>query len=744
MSQLPKPSPAPWLLVEKRFVPGHLAHYESVFALANGYAGVRASLPTNLSLGDPGFFVAGVFDRLGAEVLEHEIVNLPGWLGLGLNVNGFEIDLRKGRLLAYRRVLDLRQGILFTHLVWRDAGQQTTRLDLAQLLHLEDKHVGLLWGTLTPLDYSAQVQFRGTLDGWSVKYGSPSGAPRLGELATADLGPAGGIALQCRTRLTGIQVALAARLQAAGATARHVRLSDDRAAEVVSARVEKGQPLAFEKRVAIFTSRDGADPAAAAQAELARLAAEPLAALVARHTRAWGRVWDAADIRIDGDPRAQKALRFNIFHLASLANAADDRVSLGAKGLHGTGYQGLVFWDTEIFLLPFYIHTDPAAARALLRYRHHFLDDARANACALGRPGAFYPWNSSLSGRQNHWKGWQEHVGSDVAYGIDWYVQASGDGAFFQECGVEVLLETARYWQARVELDPARQQYVIRGLMGPDELHGGIDNNTFTNQLVKWHLARAVAAVRELEAAGRWAPLAQRLGIAAADVAAWDDISRRMFLRFNPELNIHEQFDGYMNLAEKAINRRLSRMQYTGPVQHSFKPTKVAQQADTVLMYYMFPHAFDRAVRRAGYLYYDPRCSHTSSLSRCIFAAVAAQAGLLQEAYRQFMLSAENDIAPGCEMESESGIHAACMGGTWLAAVTGFGGVWPHAGRLDLNPVLAPKWKALAFKVKWHGATLAVEVTRRALRLRASGGRVPVRVGERDLTVGARTVTLSR
>lgn len=741
MPALPKPSPAEWLLSEDGFMPGHLPHYESVFALANGYAGVRASLDTNPTLGDPGFFIAGVFDQVHGHV--HEIVNLPCWLGLGLNVNGFNVDLRKGRLLAYRRCLDLRQGILFTHLVWRDAGMQTTRLDLARLLHQEDKHLGLVWGTLTPLDYSANVQISSSLDGWAPKYGSPSGVPRLADLAASDLGEAG-VALDCRTARTGIRVSLAARVAIPGTGGRRVRLSDDQAAETVGASVQQGKPLHFEKRVAFFTSRDTADPAAAARAELARAAARPLAELVRGHTRAWARVWADADIRIGGDARAQKALRANIFHLASLANPADSRTSLGAKGLHGNGYQGLVFWDTEIFLLPFYIHTNPAAARALLEYRYHFLDDARANAQALGRRGAFYPWNSSLTGRGDHWQGWQEHVGSDVAYGVDWYVAATGDQEFYRCCGAELILETARYWQDRVEFDAARGQYVIRGIMGPDEIHGGIDNNAYTNHLVAWHLRRALQAVADMRAAGAWDALRQRLGLTDEDLAKWDDISRRMYLRFVPDLNIHEQFEGHLRLPEKAINRRLSRMQYTGPVQHSFKPTQVAQQADTVLMYYMFPHAFPVDVRRAGYRYYDPRCSHTSSLSRCIFAGVAARTGLLGEAYRQFMLSAENDIAPGHEMESESGIHAACMGGTWLAAATGFGGVWPGANRLELDPVLPKGWTSLAFSVKWHGATLAVEVTPQALRLRAAGGRVPVRTGGRDLTVGARVVTLQR
>jgi kojibiose phosphorylase len=719
-------------MTEDGFRPGHLAHYESIFALANGYMGVRASLETNPILGDAGFYVAGVYDQV--HDFNHEIVNLPCWLGLGINVDGFPVDLRKGVMLEYRRTLDMKQGILFTQIVWRDAGMHTTRFELARLVHQADKHVALQWGTIIPLDYSAKVGFTSSIDAWAVKYASPSGGVRLQDAVPRDLG-ADGVALAVSTRASGIRVAIATRVSAAGMDGRTVWLADDRVTEAVSVPVKQGEPLAFEKRVAVFTSRDGAEPEALAHQALKELSPRPLAAVVESHTAAWAAIWRNADVRIDGDDRAQKALRFNIFHLASLVNPADDRVSLAAKGLHGNGYNGLVFWDTEIYMLPFYTHTHPAAARALLEYRHHFLDDARKNAEALNRKGAYYPWNSSITGRERPWPGWQEHVGSDIAYGIDWYARATGDDEFHLGAGAEIVLETARYWQSRVEHDDEKG-YVITGLMGPDEIHGGIRNNSYTNYLVKWHLQRAVEMVEELRTAGRWDAVATRLGLAANDVAEWRRISDHMYLRFNPELNLHEQFEGYMDLKEKAIDRSLSRMQYTGPVQHSFRPTKVAQQADTVLMYWMFAEQFAVDVRRAGYDYYEPRCSHTSSLSRCIFAAVAAQTGLVEEAYRHFMLSAESDFVAGTEMESESGIHAACMGGTWLAAVTGFGGAWMRGDVLEFQPHLPPHWTRMAFALAWRGVTVEVEITQETLRLRTRSGTTTVRVGGQSHAIG--------
>lgn len=732
MSQYPAPSTADWCLTEEGFRAVHLPHYESVFALANGYMGVRASLETNPLLGDPGFYVAGVFDHIHGHV--HEIVNLPSWIGIGMNVDGFPVDLRKGTLLEYRRTLDMKQGILFTHIVWRDAANHTTRFALAMLVHQTERHLALQWGTVTALDYDATVCFSGSIDAWAVKYSSPSGAARLTDFSTRDLGD-DGVLLACATRQTGLGVALAARLTLEGQVKRQARPAEDRIAEQVEARVQRGQSLSFAKHVVVCTSREEADPASRAEAILREMSARPLDELLRRHTAAWAARWADADIRIDGDPRAQTALRFNIFHLASLAAPWDERVSLGAKGLHGNGYSGVYFWDTEIYMLPFYTHTCPAAARALLMYRSHLLEDARLNARDRNFAGAFYPWNSSLHGRGPHWKNWQEHVGSDIAYGIDWYARATGDTEFLHGPGAEIIFETARYWQSRVEPHPERG-FVLTGLMGPDEIHGNIANNAFTNYLVKWHLGRAAALAEELQATGQWEALAGRLDLQEADLAAWRDISERLYFPFDAERHLHEQFEGYFQLPEKEIDRSLSRLQYTGPVQHSFKPTKVAQQADTVLMYWMFQESFSEEVRQAGYAYYDPRCSHTSSLSRCIFSAVAAQTGLVDEAYRQFLLSAEADIAPGLEMESESGIHAACMGGTWLAAVTGFAGVSVRGDILSLQPQLPRHWTGLAFPFAWRGTTLEIEIRRDACRLRTRGGTVQARIGGRVETVG--------
>ena len=724
------PSDSAWLIEEEEFAPRSIAHDESILTLANGYAGVRGSLEMSPALGDPGCYVAGVFDRTGG--FEHEIVNLPCWLGLTANLDGFDFDLRKGAVLAYRRALDMRQGLLFTSIRWRNEAKHILEWESIRLLHATEKHLGIVWGKLTAVNYGGTLRLGSTLDAWLVKHGSPSGETRYEDMHTGDM-DGEGISLDVTTRNTRITVAEASRLLVVGAQARSVAVDDDRVTETFRLPLEIGKPVYFEKRAVIHTSLDTADPASIARAELQRLAQVDATTLLCAHIRAWAQRWDAADIEITGDARAQYAIRFNLYHQLSLANPADDRVSIGAKGLHGNGYLGRVFWDTEIYLLPQFVFTDPPTARALLQYRHRHLADAMQNAAARGFAGAYYPWNSTLIGREYPNFGWQEHVGSDIAYAVDLYTQATGDGDFFLRYGAELIIATALYWASRVEYD-AGKGYVIRQLMGPDEIHGNINNNTFTNYLVRWHLRRAFRAVAELREAGAWEPLRDKYALTAADVARWTEISDGMYINFSAEQGFHEQFDGYFALPERAIDRNMTKMEYTGPVQHSFKPTQVTQQADTVLMYHLFPLDFPTAVKRAGYAYYEPRCTHTSTLSRSIYAAVAAQADLLDDAYRLFLISAETDF--GATAECDSGIHAACLGGNWQAVVMGFGGLSLRDGLPCFTPHLPPAWERLIFRLRWRESTLRVDLASHSLRLVVDGRAVTVCVGNNTYEIG--------
>ncbi len=727
----PKRSRSEWLLTETCFDWQKLAHYETIFTLTNGYAGVRGSLEMSPFIADPGMYVSGIY---APAKWQREIVNLPCWLQLDATMDGFPFDLKKGRVLKYERTLDLRQGLLLTDLTWADDAKRSWRWESARLVHKKEKHVALLWGKLTPLSTSGAITLNNIIDAHRMKYRSPSHEVMYKGHTVTDLGQA----VQCTTVINGtgheVSIATALKTNARGAK-RSCTCHDDKIIETWRLPVTRGKPLYFEKRAVIYTTREVDNAAAAARAALETVSAKSVKVLFGAHTKAWDRAWQVADIRIDGDDEAQRELRFSLFSLLALANDFDPGSSIGAKGLHGNGYQGLVFWDTETYLVPFYTFTDPKTARTLLTYRYRMLPGARENARLCQRRGAKYPWVSADDGQEYTFRrdGWQEHQHGDIAYAVDQYLQVTGDRSFYRDAGAEVIISTAQYYADRVTWDDAGKRYITENMGGPDEIHTGVTNNAFSNYLIAWNLRRALQAVEDLKAAGTWRRLRPRLKVSNADLQLWADIADKIAVPFSRRHGFHEQFEGYFKLKEKKIDRSRTKMEYTGPVQRSFKPTKVAQQADTMMLYHLFGDDFPAAVKAAGFRYYDPRCSHTSTLSASVFAAVAARAGLAADAYRLFRKSLETDLGPTAECDS--GIHVACCGGNWQTVVMGFGGLSLRDGRPSFSPALPEQWKKLDFQIKWRGKTIRVTITPTGIRLRTAKGKVKAWVRDELVTV---------
>ncbi len=707
MKTVLSPSDPSWCMSHSECEPLNIAQYETLFTLANGYAGVRASLPTSPTLGQPGFFIAGVYDNVHGEV--YELVNLPSWIGLQVNVNGFDLDVTKGKLLDYQRTLDMHQSILWTKIDYQDDAGQTTRWETGRLLDMDGKHGAMIWGQITALNHSGNATLTSSLDAYSVKYSSCSGQCHFQDIVTADRGADSGIALDVLTIDTGITVAERSHLEVQAEAQRNRNLTEDRVSESARFSLEEGEPVAFCKRVSFATSRDGDDPQNKAAQHLQAMKDETPDQTVQTHTAGWEQIWDKADVRIEGDDRAQKAARFNVFHLAALGST-DEEVSIGAKGLHGTGYQGRIFWDTEQYMVPFFTHTRPEAARALLMYRYNHLDEARENAANVDCPGARIPWNSSISGREGAFTGfgWQDHQTADVAYAVDRYVRATGDEEFYLDYGAEMIIETGRFWTGRLVYDEDRGQYVCRDIMGSDEIHGEATNNALTNYLAQFNLRRAIQAVDDLKNAGRWENLREQLDIAEDAPREWEQVADSIYMPWDEDRGFHEQFDGYFELEDRTADRSMRPVEYTGPVLHELAKTQINKQADTVLLYYLFRDDFSDDVRRRGYEYYEPRTAHCSSLSRSIYAAVAAQVDKTQEAYDLWIKGAEIDYDQ--EASCDSGIHAASLGGAWQALIFGFAGAHEEDGELVLDPHLPDGWDRFQFRVQWRGETLKADV----------------------------------
>lgn len=724
-----------WYLLEK----GHQASNEHViesrFALSNGYAGSRGALAESGPHARSSTFLAGVFDPDPSDM--PELVVAPDWRSLKIDVLGEPLRLDIGHILLHRRFLDLRRGLLLR--VWRHRSPlgRITRVHEARWLSLSDRHTfqQRLW--LQPENYSGPL---------IVSTGIEAGVRNLGghahwhELsARADPWPQ----LRAITRRSGVLVSLSA-----------VTLTPETPENILeSARLQQrltligkvGEALAVDRCAVVYTSREAQDPQGKSDQRLHQVLAQGLDALAEAHGNAWQERWEGADVRIEGDEAAQLAIRFALYHLIGAANPDDERVSIGARALTGEAYKGHVFWDTEIYLLPFYIHTHPQSARALLMYRYHCLEAARQKARDAGYRGALYAWEAAdtgaevspkqatgpsgetipiLTGRLEH------HVSADVGHAIWQYWQATGDDAFLCAHGAEMILEIARFWATRAEVD--KEGYHIRRVIGPDEYHEGIDDSAYTNVMARWILERAqeLAALLKTRWPQEWERMSRLLTLSEQEMAAWRSIAERLITGFDPATQVFEEFAGYSQLDPidlAAYDKRTVPMDVLLGHERIAR-TQVIKQADVLMLFHTLREQFPPAVQLANYRYYEPRTGHGSSLSPGAHALVAARLGLKEEAMRYFHWAAAIDLDN--RMGNTSfGVHIATLGCLWQVVVFGFAGVHADEAGVSLNPQLPESWSRLAFPFRHRAWQLKLSLSADELEITVAGPEpLPVRL----------------
>lgn len=676
-----------WVLVEENTVLTREHELESLFAIGNGYVGSRGSLAEGSPLSAPATFVAGVFEAAPGSV--PGLATIPDWTHLSMAVEGHPVRLEAGTNLEHRRILDLRQGILWREWRYQDAAGRISRMRGLRLASMADRHLLIQSVTLSPENYSGSISVDAVLP----------------EPTT--------------WRAAGTIIAVAAAQHIEGPESPSTELPILVAGQV-ALDVELGKTYRLDRLVAIHTSRDTDQPVAVAREHAERVQETDVATLVEQHREAWLVRWQACDIRIDGDPAAQRALRFAAYHLLSAANPEDERVSIGARALTGSAYKGHVFWDTEIFMLPFFTLTYPEAARALLMYRFHTLPAARAKAAHLGYRGALYAWESADTGEdvtppfviapdgevvQIRAGALEQHISADIAYGVWSYWRATSDEPFLLDAGAEILIETARFWASRAQPEEDGR-YHIRGVIGPDEYHECVDDNAYTNGMARWNLeiGNAVARLVAERWPEQWRALAGRLALDPDEPDRWLALARDLYTGFDERTGLFEQFQGYFDLDDIDLATFEPR---SAPMdvllgRERIQRSKVIKQPDVVMLLYLLWECFPPEVRAANFRYYEPRCGHGSSLSPAIHALIAARLGDVTLAQRYFQQAIEIDLANNMG-NAAGGIHAAALGGLWQAAVFGFAGLSLTDAGPEPHPNLPLHWRVLSLRLQWRG-----------------------------------------
>jgi HAD superfamily hydrolase (TIGR01509 family) len=740
-----------WVLAQRGYSVLTESGVESRFALGNGFMGMRASRsvsrgPTWLSwLGYlrwaswPRCYVAGLFDTPNTEPPVPALVPVADWSRIRILLDGQVLLAREGEVLRSARQLDMRRGLLMSGWTQRTpAGITATGREL-RLLSQSDRATGL-----------QLLQFSLDRSGVEVRLEASFAMSGVG-MEPTKLDPDLGV---WRTEGTEVDVAMAgsASLRVAGAMQTAERPFPLR--WVWRWRSNAGQVVEFDRLVAVARGTTaGDDPAAIANAALERGRARGWRASLDAHKHAWTDRWRGADVAIEGDPDLQRAIRFAVYHLISAANPEDEHVSIGARALTGDAYFGHVFWDTEIYLLPFYIATWPEAARALLLYRFHTLPGARAKAAAAGHRGALYAWESADNGRETTPERvvgpdgamvdilcgkLEHHISADVAYAVWLYWRATGDDSFLLSAGAEIILETARFWASRAAPEADGKRH-IRHVIGPDEYHEDIDDSAFTNVMARWNIARALETVEVLRT--RWpghaTALEAKLGLTEAELADWRDAKVRIVTGLDPRTGLYEQFAGFhalepLNLADYA--------ERTTPIdvvigRERTQRSQVVKQADVVALIALLPEEFPESMADTNFRHYEPICGHGSSLSPAMHALVAARLGQTDMALRYLHEIAEFDPDPS----SAGGVRIAGLGGIWQAVIMGFAGLDMSRDILTIDPKPPPAWRRLAFQVAWRGRLIALTIANgRVHATLADGEAVELRVcgGQHTLFAG--------
>lgn len=760
----------PFTVTEAVCTTGTQRRYETVMCLGNGYLGIRSAFcepypqQTRLTL------IAGLYDRQPSEV--EELAPVPDVTGLTLTADGKEIGpLCKGAT-DYSRSLDLKNGLLtYSYRYGPDGGEPRLSVTHRRFVSMKNRHLAVSETVVraeTPvaLSATASIDARGTVNGTQHLFAEKCEALedhllRFSGRTVVSATPVF-VGLRVRVFLNGKELSGVQRYSSAR------RWISSR----IPADLRPGDELCVVRYALFYTGNDPelvAEDAATAERFAARemdaVSRRSFSDLLDDSAREWGSVWDRCDVRVTcADPDENRKIRLALYHMVIMCPARDDRVSIAAKGLTGMGYAGHVFWDCEIFNLPFFVYTDPAAARDLCTYRYRTLDGARRKAEAHGFSGAMYPWESaSATGDEQCplYKGYspdntpryiltgetEHHVACDVAYGVDAYARVTGDADFSERYGFEILFETADFWQSRLEYIAGKDRYEIRRVIGPDEYKENVDNDVYTNYLAAWNMRTALETAERLqtEAPALFARFDKTGGLTALT----ENIRRKLPKLYLPRPDgngLIPQNDTYLSLREIDLKKyresginRLIQKDYS---MAQIGTMMVSKQADLIQLAVLMPRLFDAETVRINFDFYEKHCLHDSSLSLSAYAVAAARTGDADRC-RGFLLGALDTDFGETSTLCDDGIHAANCGGIWQTVVFGLAGVEVRGDVLCVDPRLPTAWNEMSIRLFWHDCRLEITVDRETVRVENRSAK-PVRVslgGRETLLAGESTVT---
>ena len=721
-----------WLIKEEGGVTTLQGIRESQLALGNGFLGSRSVLEEIPYDAKPGTYIAGLYDTVGSQVAE--LINLPNPFNFKMTVDGEKLGVIAMNTSEHKRTLNLRHGILSRYTIFRDTRNRRYDYQSLRFLSMSEKNIGIMQIAFTALDAEANISIETGID-TSVSNAGTVTEGRKKHFRVKELGQfknEGFLVTETFNKEYKIIFRSGFYYQTNG---KKTYAKDN----VFELRLRKNQTIIFTKVFCIdFVSKDSSLEATKKSSEkkFRKAFHSKFTRILNNHIKAWENLWSQAEVSIWGAPEVEKVMRFNIYHMLICARGDNGFSSIGARALTGEGYRGHIFWDTEIFLLPFYLYTLPEVARSMLLYRYKRLGAARIRAKEHGYKGAMFPWESAASGSDQTpdrardldgsvikiFTGQQEHhITADIAYAFYHYYNVTHDEKFLADYGYEIFFETARFWASRVEYNKKKKKYEIKNVIGPNEFHDNVNNNAFTNIMAKWNLIIACKMNDKAKKYHRQAlkSLSERIQLSEQEIKEWRRIAAHITLKMDKK-QVIEEFDGYFKKKFIKIN---SWDENNLPIVNKkirakdYKKTQFVKQADVLMLLYLLSDVFNYRTKKNNYDFYIERTLHKSSLSLPIYAIMALYTGDRGQAYRFFNTSAHVDIA-NIHRSTEDGIHAACIGGSWQALINGFAGVQIEKEILSINPRLPSGWRKILCSIHWRDSQIKLEIDDQMVKLR--------------------------
>lgn len=730
----------PWIVRETGFHPERELVSESIFSLGNEFMGVRGYFEEGYSGATIlGSFFNGIFEDKpivqpvafkGMSKRSHFLLNSVDWLYTRIRVGREKLDLATSKFTDFERSLDLRTGVLVRSFVWQVDARRHLRVRFERFTSMDNAHLGAQRIVLEALDFAGPVEVRMGLDFSPTQYIHdkvhmwPTIAKRAAGKSLGILG---------QTRITRHRVLAALQLRTPADAVVHPIDLPLLTGRRMTLRLKRGQPATFDRLVSTITEKDPKVPDSRLWKRLfdetrkaGKLSYETA---LAKHSAYWEHQWSRLDVTIDGDPENQQGVRFGIFNLHQTYHGVDPELNVSAKGLTGEFYEGHTWWDTETYCLPFYLFNNPAAARNLLGYRFRRLPQACERARQKDCEGARYPMDS-IDGTESC-RAWQHgdleiHVSAAVAFGVWHYVNVTQDKDFLHTEGIEMLLQISRYYASRGQWSPLTGEFGFWCVMGADEFHMMVHNNTYTNVMAKkgFEYTLRVLAEMKRQAPERLAKVIKRVGLRDEEPGNWRRMAAKMRVSRDAKTGVYEQHDGFFDMPHIDVD---SIPPTDFPLYHNWAYFRIfrwdmIKQPDVLLLHFLYSGDYGLEDKRVNFEYYEPRCSHESSLSPGIHSILAAELGKHDMAYQYWGHAARLDL-DDYNRNTYEGLHTTSMAAAWMNVVYGFGGMRTDGPLLAFAPTIPKPWKAFSFRVLHGGATLEVQVNKREAHFRVTEGK---------------------